>query len=60
MAEEHDERIFVCTRCGHTIYVVGFRPADWPADVCGTCWHIDKYVADPVEREEMRRWLTAS
>lgn len=49
----HDE--FVCTECVSHVYST--PPRDPPPTVCGTCANLNEFVADPVEREEMRRRL---
>jgi hypothetical protein len=50
---EHDE--FVCTSCGRMI--ISIPPVDPPPTRCAVCQHLEEFVADPVEREAMRRRL---
>ena len=50
---QHDE--FICTDCGTYVYSV--PPRDPPPTVCATCAHLNEFVVDPVEREELRRRL---
>lgn len=49
--QEADE--FVCTGCGSEVY--SFPPRDPPPVQCAYCNMLDEFVADPVEREAMRR-----
>jgi hypothetical protein len=51
--DDHDE--FVCTECGSTVYSI--PPVDPPPTVCATCAHLNEFIADPVEREQLRRRL---
>jgi len=55
MTPERDCDEFVCTGCGQSVYSV--PPRDPPPIRCGVCQHLDEFVADPVERAELRRIL---
>ena len=46
---------FVCTGCGVEIFSMPSQEP--PPTVCATCRWLDHYVADPVEREELRKRL---
>jgi hypothetical protein len=53
MTPERDCDEFVCTGCGRR--VISVPPIDPPPTRCGACQYIDEFVADPVEREELRQ-----
>jgi hypothetical protein len=53
MSRTADE--FTCTECGREI--VSFPPRDPPPTKCAMCLFLAGSIADPVEREEVRRRL---
>ena len=53
MNDHHTHDEFVCRDCGSHVYST--PPQDPPPTVCGTCAHLNQFVHDPVEREEIRR-----
>ena len=54
MTIEADE--FICSDCGRT--VISLPPMDPPPTRCALCHHLLEFVADPDEREELRRRLS--
>jgi DNA-directed RNA polymerase subunit RPC12/RpoP len=50
---KYDE--FTCSDCGASVWSV--PPQEPPPSRCATCAHLNEFVADPVEREALRRRL---
>ena len=46
---------FVCRECRSNVY--SFPPREPPPTLCSTCWHLNQFVPDPHEREQMRERL---
>jgi len=53
MTDGADE--FDCTKCGRHVY--SLPPADPPPTMCATCVWLDEFIADPAEREKLRKRL---
>ena len=53
MIRRMDYDLFTCSECGAAVYA--FPHSSPTPTMCSNCYHLEKYVDDPIEREAMRR-----